>query len=1047
MGFAKAVASGIATAALVAILSPGGAAAQTLPPMPEAPFARVEVGAHTAAVNRVRLSADGSRIITASDDQTVRMWDRETGRLLRTVRGPSGPADEGAVYALAVNERYLALGGRIGWEWGDGRTAVRLLQADGARGLGALQGLPAPIAALAFSPDGGALAIALAGPDQGVRLFDLGTGRAVISDRDYPAGAVDVGFLADGRLVALDADGALAVYDPDSGAALGRAPVPNAASVWRLAVSGDGAQLAVTDRRRPAVAVAPVSGSGGFRLFEPPEVRRGGLADAAWSHDGAYLHAVQDAVAVRDGAGGEAGRFQQRLHSWSRDGRYLGALDLADIGLTTPISALASDGAQLIFGTTGGGWGTLAVDADGRPRGERLVEGGAPSFRGAYRHRPMSDLTGAVVSFALDGAGDRRVVYRSDEGALVPYDSLSGEAASALTPPPRGAGGASLSVDPDSGEVTLGGRILPLEANERALDAIGDWTGRRLFLATNFYIHARTADGASLWREPAAAPVWGLALSGDGRVLIALLGDGSVQWRASEDGRLLRSFFAARDGRRWAAWTPDGFFDHSPRDAQGRSGADLIGYHVNQGVKEAARFILIDQMYKRFYRPDLVRAALGARAGDAVLIAEAAEAEGTATEVLQADLPADVDITEVCRVTPEGSTVGCARPQPQPNSRAMRAALADAGDASDSVEILLKIDLAAGTAGDLELRRNGARLASETTGVIEMEGARLQRERIALAPGQNEIEIRVLNGDGTVASEPALVLLSGPDPSDQRRGVLRVLAAGVSDYKIDHFDLTAGIAANDATVIAERFAKAAKVDQLFEDADVTVLTEGRVTRPALLEAIAALADRARPEDTVVLFLSGHGDVVDGDYSFAPHEFGTGSRELIGEVMAGRRFQDAALREIYRREGVSQSAMMESLTRIGSDKLIIILDTCFAGSFQVLTPGQMADRSQSMADRVARDSGRFVLASARGLALDSDGRDYPPGMGHGLFTSAALDGLDGAADVDSDASVSLAELGGYLKREVAARSQELGAPQHPVAKFWGDPFFPLSRAGS
>lgn len=100
-------------------------------------------------------------------------------------------------------------------------------------------------------------------------------------------------------------------------------------------------------------------------------------------------------------------------------------------------------------------------------------------------------------------------------------------------------------------------------------------------------------------------------------------------------------------------------------------------------------------------------------------------------------------------------------------------------------------------------------------------------------------------------------------------------------------------------------------------------------------------------------------------------------------------------------------------------------------------------SRSVVERVAQDSGRFILASARGLAHDSDGKDYPPGQGHGLFTSNALDGLNGAADFDGDTVVYLTELGGYVRREVENESKQTEVPQVPVIKFYGDPFFPLA----
>ena len=46
---------------------------------------------------RVAVTPDGQRAVSASDDQTLKVWDLESGRELRTLTGHSG-----AVIAVAV---------------------------------------------------------------------------------------------------------------------------------------------------------------------------------------------------------------------------------------------------------------------------------------------------------------------------------------------------------------------------------------------------------------------------------------------------------------------------------------------------------------------------------------------------------------------------------------------------------------------------------------------------------------------------------------------------------------------------------------------------------------------------------------------------------------------------------------------------------------------------------------------------------------------------------------------------------------------------------
>ena len=66
-----------------------------------------------AMINSLAFTPDGKFIVSASDDKVIRIWDWRAGKTVRTIRGQSGPGDEGKIYAMALSPdgRWLAVGG------------------------------------------------------------------------------------------------------------------------------------------------------------------------------------------------------------------------------------------------------------------------------------------------------------------------------------------------------------------------------------------------------------------------------------------------------------------------------------------------------------------------------------------------------------------------------------------------------------------------------------------------------------------------------------------------------------------------------------------------------------------------------------------------------------------------------------------------------------------------------------------------------------------------------------------------------------------------
>jgi WD40 repeat protein len=77
------------------------------------PLLRVETGMHTTQIRRVLPDLPRNRLITCSDDKTVRVWQMPEMRLVSVLRVPMDASHEGQLYAIAVSPdgRTVATGG------------------------------------------------------------------------------------------------------------------------------------------------------------------------------------------------------------------------------------------------------------------------------------------------------------------------------------------------------------------------------------------------------------------------------------------------------------------------------------------------------------------------------------------------------------------------------------------------------------------------------------------------------------------------------------------------------------------------------------------------------------------------------------------------------------------------------------------------------------------------------------------------------------------------------------------------------------------------
>ncbi len=1001
---------------------------------------------HLEGVLSVTVSPDGQTIASASGDKTIRLWQLSSGKEMALLNGHSNRV---LSVAFSPNGKLVASGS-------DDKTIILWDVKSGQR-VRMLQGNREPVYSVQFSPDGKLL---VSGSyDNAIRIWDHATAKEVRSFKAHSSSLGKVCFSPCGKYVISNHRNMIKLWQISTGQEI-MTYKGHEEGVNSVTFSLDGKYILSGSSDR-TLKLWDVHTGREIKTFKGHGDR---VTSVSMSPDGKYAvsASVDKTMRVWEVS---TGKVIYDIHgNHSSLGKVMfgpkgftaatvvgHTIRLWDLGMAQPVKTFGGHLKPVV---------AIAFSSDGK----YLVSGGSENNIKLWEvetakelkkiNKPHLNQPGSLI-FNHDG---RQFISSSGffDNDIKFWDFLTGKAVRTITirPPVKEpttydimkSGVDDISLSSDGRYLVAGCRDGALRLYNLATGKKVIHTGSEIICSVAFSPNGRyvlladTKPNLKLWEvstgkervftEPPAIS-WSIAFSPDGKHALSGSTDNIVRLWDVSTGRILKTLSGHSNAVRSVGFSPNGKYvlsgsaDNTARLWDISTGKEIIkfmsfidnnwivitpeGYynsslngHKYLNIRMGNKVYGIDQFYDVFYRPDIVTAKL--RGDDissliTLTIDDAIKAPPPSVEFTTVPDKTNQAKAKVCyKVKSAGGGIGEVRLFHNGKLIESDGYYKDVARTQSGKTQLASLDSKAIYKDLRSVKVKGTTDASPIGSKAKADVVEECKE-VEAVPGENEISIAAFNGNNTVQSYMKTASFNTDLPKQDPH--LYILSVGIDQYKDQSVSLN--YAVKDAKDIHGKLLSQSAT--LYKPGNIhhEGLFNNQATKANILSKVDALSKVIKPSDGFILFVAGHGVLMQNQYYVLTSDF------------------DGSL---LNTNVISSNEIVEMSKKIKSLSQLFIFDTCHAGGVDTIVSG-LYDARMSV---LAKKMGLHIYASANSLQEAMDGY-----KGNGLFTHVLLDGLNnnGKADTNKDKNISLVELGAYSKQTTTDLSKQVGHSQTPL----------------